>query len=116
MFLKGSECPPSELANSDTRPRPTTAAQPSPAAVEDCYDAYRWLVDQAGGAADPRMVVVVGSCSEGGMLAVALLLKIKEAGGQMPAAATPLSPWIDRTQSSPTFYSNHGKCKYATKG
>jgi acetyl esterase/lipase len=103
------------MVNGDARPRPAATAQPFPAAVEDCYDAYRWLVDPAGGATDPRMVVV-GGCSAGGGLAVALLLKIKEAGGQMPAAATPLSPWVDLTQSSPTFYSNHGKCKYVTKG
>jgi acetyl esterase/lipase len=38
------------------------------------------------------MVVVARGCSGGGRLAVALLLKIKKAGGQMPAAATPLSP------------------------
>ena len=34
----------------------------------------------------------------------------------MPAAAVPLSPWTDLTQSGKSYYYNHGRCQYITKG
>jgi monoterpene epsilon-lactone hydrolase len=86
-----------------------------PAAVEDCFAAYTWLIDPEGGGVDPKLVVA-GGCSAGGGLAVALLLKIKEQGVPMPAASVPLSPWVDLTQSGESYYYNHGKCRYVTKG
>jgi monoterpene epsilon-lactone hydrolase len=88
-----------------------------PAAVDDCFAAYRWLISRDGGGVDPRHVVV-GGCSAGGGLAVALLLRIREEAGRcpMPAAAVPLSPWTDLTQSGRSYYYNHGRCKYITKG
>ena len=70
-----------------------------------------------GGGADPQNVIV-GGCSAGGGLAVALLLKIKAEGKGdiMPRASIPLSPWVDLTQSGSSYNDNHGKCKYITKG
>jgi hypothetical protein len=76
--------------------------------------AYRWLVDASGGGIAPEHVVV-GGCSAGGGLAVALLLAIRDAGLQQPAAALSLSPWVDLTQSGQSYHSNHGKC-FITKG
>jgi len=83
-----------------------------PAAVDDCFAAYRWLIGEGG--ADPARVVL-GGCSAGGGLSVALLLMIREQGLPMPAAAIPLSPWVDLTQSGETMHTNHGKC-FITKG
>lgn len=69
---------------------------PYPAAVDDALAAYRGLV--AAGV-DPASVAVVGE-SAGGGLAVALLLRIRDARLPMPACAAVLSPWADMTMSS----------------
>jgi len=64
---------------------------PHPAPVEDATAAYRWLLDQG---IEPSHIAISGD-SAGGGLTVATLLKIREQGLPMPAAAMPLSPWID---------------------
>ncbi len=87
---------------------------PFPAAIDDCFAAYTWLVDPDGGGVLPQQVVV-GGCSAGGGLAVALLLRIRDARLQQPAAALSLSPWVDLTQSGNSYHTNHGKC-FITKG
>ena len=62
---------------------------PFPAALEDTFSAYRWLL--AGAA---QGLAIVGD-SAGGGLALALLLKLRDAGLPLPAAAVALSPWTD---------------------
>jgi acetyl esterase/lipase len=64
---------------------------PHPAPVEDSTKAYRWLLDQG---ITPDHIAIAGD-SAGGGLTVATLLSIRNAGLPMPAAAVPLSPWID---------------------
>ena len=64
---------------------------PHPAPVEDSTAAYRWLLDQG---ISPNRVAIAGD-SAGGGLTVATLLSIRDAGLPMPAAAVPISPWID---------------------
>ena len=64
---------------------------PHPAAVEDSTAAYRWLLDQG---IDSYHIAIAGD-SAGGGLAVATLLSIRASGLPMPAAAMPLSPWVD---------------------
>jgi epsilon-lactone hydrolase len=64
---------------------------PFPAALDDALAAYRWLL---AGIADPRRMVVMGD-SAGGGLALALLLRLRDAGLALPAAAVALSPWTD---------------------
>jgi len=64
---------------------------PFPAALDDALAAYRWLV---AGMADPRRTAVMGD-SAGGGLALALLLRLRDAGLELPAAAIALSPWTD---------------------
>jgi epsilon-lactone hydrolase len=64
---------------------------PHPAAVDDALAAYRWLLDQG---IEPRNVAISGD-SAGGGLTLATLLAIKEAGLPQPAAAVPMSPWVD---------------------
>jgi epsilon-lactone hydrolase len=64
---------------------------PYPAALEDAVTAYRWLL--AGGAA-ARRIVIMGD-SAGGGLALATLLKLRDEGIALPAAAAALSPWTD---------------------
>jgi len=75
---------------------------PFPAAVDDAYTAYQWVLRQGIESSD----VVVGGSSAGGGLAAALLAKLKQERGDLPAAAILLSPWTDLTQSAETFVSN----------
>ena len=75
---------------------------PFPAAVDDALAAYRWLLAQ--GVAPARIAVAGGSA--GGGLACALLLAAREASLPQPGAAVCLSPWVDLTQSGPTFETN----------
>ncbi len=72
---------------------------PFPAAVEDAAAAYRALLDQGR---DPAHIAVSGD-SAGGGLTFALLLKLRELGLPMPAAAAPISPWTDLTGQSKTL-------------
>ncbi len=74
---------------------------PFPAAVEDADTAYRWLLDQ--GIAANR--IAIGGISAGGGLTLALLLKLKQDGAPLPAAAAPMSAWTDLTQSGGTMVS-----------
>jgi epsilon-lactone hydrolase len=64
---------------------------PFPAAVEDAVTAYGWLVR---GDVDPASIVVAGD-SAGGGLTVALLVALRDAGAQLPAAGVCISPWVD---------------------
>jgi len=64
---------------------------PHPAPVEDSTAAYRWLLDQGF---EPLHIAISGD-SAGGGLTVATLLSIRQNGLPMPAAAMPMSPWVD---------------------
>jgi monoterpene epsilon-lactone hydrolase len=64
---------------------------PHPAPVEDSTTAYRWLIDQG---IEPGHIAIAGD-SAGGGLTVATLLSLRAAGLPQPAAALPLSPWVD---------------------
>jgi acetyl esterase/lipase len=64
---------------------------PFPAAVDDAVSAYRWLLAVG---ADPRRMAVMGD-SAGGGLAYGMLLKLRDLGVPLPAAAVALSPWTD---------------------
>jgi monoterpene epsilon-lactone hydrolase len=67
-----------------------------PAAVDDAAAAYRALVS-AG--AEPKRLAVMGD-SAGGGLTFATLLKLRDEGDPMPAAAVAMSPWTDLTLTS----------------
>ncbi len=62
-----------------------------PAAVEDAVTAYRWLI--RSGTAPGN--VVLGGDSAGGGLCLALMLRLRDEGDPLPAAAVCLSPWTD---------------------
>lgn len=64
---------------------------PFPAALDDALAACRWLL---AGVADPQRTAVMGD-SAGGGLAFALLLRLRDDGLELPAAAVALSPWTD---------------------
>lgn len=61
---------------------------PFPAALDDCVTAYRWLLQQGLRAQN----VVIAGDSAGGNLTLTTLMKLRDAGDPMPAAAACLSP------------------------
>lgn len=64
---------------------------PFPAAIEDATAAYRWLIAEC---AEPRHVAFIGDSSGGG-LALASMMRLRDEGSPLPAAAVVLSPWTD---------------------
>lgn len=66
---------------------------PFPAALDDCVTAYRWLLKQNVRAEN----VAVAGDSAGGNLTVTMLLKLRDNGDRLPAAAACLSPVTDLT-------------------
>lgn len=67
---------------------------PFPAALDDCATAYRWLLKQGIAAQD----IGVAGDSAGGNLTITLLMKLRDSGGPLPAAAACLSPVTDLTK------------------
>ena len=61
---------------------------PFPAALEDAISYDCWLLTEG---ADPRQIVVIGDLAGGG-LALALLLRLRDSGLPLPAAAVVLCP------------------------
>ena len=64
---------------------------PYPAAVEDTWLGYHWLLQQG---LNPAQIVLAGD-SAGAGLCIALLLRLREAGLPLPAGAICLAPWFD---------------------
>lgn len=64
---------------------------PFPAALDDCVTAYRWLLKQGVGAD----AIGVAGDSAGGNLTLTLLMKLRDSGDPLPAAAACLSPVAD---------------------
>jgi monoterpene epsilon-lactone hydrolase len=66
---------------------------PFPAALDDCVCAYRWLLQ---GDIQAQNIVVAGD-SAGGNLTLTMLMKLRDSGYSLPAAAACLSPVTDLT-------------------
>jgi acetyl esterase/lipase len=66
---------------------------PFPAALDDCVTAYRWLLKQGIVAQN----IVVAGDSAGGNLTITALMKLRDRGNSLPAAAACLSPATDLT-------------------
>jgi len=75
---------------------------PHPAAVEDAMAAYKWLL---AGNTDPAHLAVAGD-SAGGGLALALLISLREAHIQLPAACVCISPLTDMAFSGASWEGN----------
>ena len=72
---------------------------PFPAAYDDALTAWRWLRKQ-GIAANQ---IVVGGDSAGGGLTLALAMRLRDAGEQLPGCLWSASPWTDLTMSGATL-------------
>lgn len=80
---------------------------PFPAALEDAWSAYWWLLLRG----TPPGRIVVGGDSAGGGLTLALLVALRDAHAPLPAAAFCLSPWVDLAVTGRTVQTNE-KCDY----
>ncbi|HXA32153.1 MAG TPA: alpha/beta hydrolase [Acidimicrobiales bacterium] len=76
---------------------------PYPASLDDCLTAYRALL----GEHRPQDIIVRGA-SAGGNLAAALILRARDEGLPLPAAAVLMTPEIDLTESGDSFHANLG--------
>jgi len=77
---------------------------PFPAPLDDCATAYRWLLKQGFSAQN----LVVAGDSAGGNLTITMMMKLRDGGEPLPAAAACLSPvanFSDRG-SPPTGFSD----------
>ena len=84
---------------------------PFPAAIDDSVAAYRALV--AAGTA-PANIVLAGD-SAGGGLALATMLKLRDEGETLPAAALLISPWADATCTAASLDSKAAEDPSLTK-
>jgi epsilon-lactone hydrolase len=75
---------------------------PFPAALDDTVAAYRWLIAQG---ADPKRIALVGD-SAGGGLVFATLLRLRDEGVELPAAAIVVSPWTDLALTGQSLHLN----------
>ena len=76
---------------------------PYPTPLDDCVVAYRALLR------DYRPDdIIVGGASAGGNLAAALILRARDEGLPLPAAAVLLTPEVDLTESGDSFQTNLG--------
>ncbi len=75
-----------------------------PAAPDDCLAAYRELLDSG---VEPRRLVIAGD-SAGAALAVVTMMRARDAGLPMPAAAVLFSPAVDLTLSGASMRSKDG--------
>ncbi len=71
---------------------------PFPAGLDDCVGAYRALLRTA-----PAEKIIIGGPSAGGNIAAAAILKARDIGLPLPAAALLMTPEADLTESGDTF-------------
>lgn len=78
---------------------------PFPAALEDCIEAYTWLLDNGYSAES----IVVGGESAGATLTFSLLLALKDKSRPLPKAAFSISPVTDLRCTGKSFEYNAKK-------
>ncbi len=72
---------------------------PFPTPLDDCVAAYRWLLKQGFSAQN----IVIAGDSAGGNLTLTTLMKLRDNGDPLPAAAACLSPVADMTDRESLF-------------
>jgi acetyl esterase/lipase len=70
-----------------------------PAPLEDALAAYHWM---HGEGFAPQDIALVGD-SAGGNLVLGMMLRLRESGHPLPAAAALMSPWTDLTASGASY-------------
>lgn len=78
---------------------------PYPAALEDAFAAYCYLIEDGWFA---EQIILAGD-SAGGGLAMALCHYLKDKGMQLPCVIIAMSPWTDLTASGESYDTNYEK-------
>jgi epsilon-lactone hydrolase len=78
---------------------------PFPAGLEDCTQAYQWMRENGPDGKRSILSAYLMGDSAGGNLALATLLKVKDAKLPLPAAVIAISPATDFTAGSPSLVS-----------
>lgn len=78
---------------------------PFPAALEDCIDAYDYLI--ACGYKTEN-IVILGE-SAGGGLVFSTMLMLRKLGKELPHCAVAISPWADLTETGHSYIANSDK-------
>lgn len=78
---------------------------PYPAALEDAFASYQWLLDKGYYG---EQIIVAGD-SAGGGLAMALCMYLKDHHMPMPGGVIAMSPWTDLTASGESYTTNYEK-------
>jgi acetyl esterase/lipase len=68
---------------------------PYPAPVDDCHEAWQWLLTNSSKLGIDTSRIAIGGESAGGGLAAGLVLRIHDEGGQRPIAQWLLCPMLD---------------------
>ena len=79
---------------------------PYPAALEDAYATYKWLMTKAG--YKPENIILAGD-SAGGGLCMALTMYLRDHGEPLPGGIIAMSPWTDLTASGESYETNYDK-------
>lgn len=78
---------------------------PYPAALEDAYAAYQWLLEMG---CKGSQIILAGD-SAGGGLALALCLYLKDRGEPLPKQLVLMSPWTDLATTGDSYETNFEK-------
>lgn len=76
---------------------------PFPAAIDDAFAAYKYLIDN--GYSSDR--IIIAGDSAGGGLAISLCMYLRDQGYEMPAGLVCMSPWTDLTASGDSYDDNY---------
>ena len=68
---------------------------PYPAAIDDCFNAWQWLQQNAAGLGVDAERIVISGQSAGGGLAASLVQRVVDAGGIQPAGQALFCPMLD---------------------
>lgn len=83
-----------------------------PAQVDDVETAFNWLISQGYQA---KNIITIGH-SIGGFLAVAVALRLRDAGKAQPGAIVSISPWCDLEIANETIESKAATDKVLSRG
>lgn len=74
--------------------------------IEDCRNAYRWILENGPSGPAPASRVFMGGDSAGGNLSLSTAAWIRDQGMRAPDAVVAMSPLTDSTYSSPYIKAN----------
>jgi acetyl esterase/lipase len=74
--------------------------------IEDCREAYRWILDNGPEGLSPASELYVSGDSAGGNLSLSVAAWARDKGLRLPNAVVAIGPATDATFSSPSFVHN----------